>query len=107
MPAVDVTVGRAVGAAVALPGAPDVGTNTITPVMGEAVGIPAALVGVTKPMVVKATLPAVDVTVGTPAEGAIGLPEVPGVGTKTMTPVIGGAVGMPAAFVGVTNPMVV
>lgn len=52
MPAVDVIVGKAVGAAVALPGAPDVGTNTITPVTGEAVGMPAAFVGVTKPMVV-------------------------------------------------------
>lgn len=101
------TVGKTVGAAVGLPGAPGVGTNTITPVMGEAVGMPAALVGVTKPTVVKATLPEVDVTVGTPAAGAVALPEAPGVGTKTMTPVIGEAVGMPAAFVGVTKPIVV
>lgn len=114
VPDTEVTVGRPAPGAVGLAplGEAEVGMNTMTPVTGGPVGMPAALVGVTRPVVVKAEMPDTDVTVGKPADGPAGLVPVgsgdaPEVGTYTITAVYGAAVAMPAALVGMIRPVVV
>lgn len=74
---------------------------------------PPGPVGVTTAVVVDTTLPEVNVIVEGPAgEAPLGPEplagvEAPDVGTKTMTPVKGKPVGIPAEFVGVMGPVVV
>lgn len=65
VPEIEVIVGRAGPLGLTLtPPTADEGTKTITPVYGVPVGVPTASVGVMRPVVVKALLPATEVTVG-------------------------------------------
>lgn len=116
VPDTEVTVGRPAPGAVGLvapPGTAEVGTKTMTPVTAGPVEMPAALVGVIRPVVVKAEVPDTDVIVGRTADGPAGLAPLgvgdsaPEVGTYTITAVYGAAVAMPAAFVGMIRPVVV
>lgn len=94
------------------------GTKTMTPVNGVPRVLPAESVGVIRPVVVKALVPEIEVTVGRfdalrPGAEAVGAPlgrisEAPGTvdGTNTMTPEKG-VPTLPAESVGVMRPVLV
>lgn len=101
----EVTVGRpapGVEAPIAV-----AGSKMITALYGDAVGMPATLVGVMRPVLVRreARLGANEVNVGRTAPGVEAPIAV--AGSKTMTALYGDPVGIPAALVGVTRPVVV
>lgn len=89
------------------------GSQTMTPLTGEPVAIPAELVGVTRPVVVigNGRPKRNEVTVSKPPPGALLAPGIEALtavaGSYTMTALYGDPVGMPAELVGVMRPVVV
>lgn len=89
------------------------GSKTMTPLTGVPVAMPAELVGVTRPVVVKGNgRPGMnEVTVSKPPPGALLAPGMEALtavaGSYTMTALYGDPVGMPAELVGVMRPVVV